>query len=106
MIRTMRLSPKTVDLGCIVPGDVLLRGARLLRAFVCFVPCLAVLVGLQILPTQLHPATWPAILFHTAFVGGISVVMSGLRSKILWGERQPQTATVPAVALPMSGGKP
>jgi drug/metabolite transporter (DMT)-like permease len=47
-------------------------------AFVCFVPLFAVLVGLQILPTQLHLAPWSEIFFQAAFQGVGSVVISGI----------------------------
>jgi drug/metabolite transporter (DMT)-like permease len=47
-------------------------------AFVCFVPLFAVLVGLQILPTQLHQAPGSEILFQALFQGVGSVVISGI----------------------------
>jgi drug/metabolite transporter (DMT)-like permease len=47
-------------------------------AFVCFVPLFAVLVGLQVLPTQLHQAPWSEILFQAVFQGVGSVVISGI----------------------------
>ncbi len=47
-------------------------------AFVCFVPLFAVLVGLSILPTQLHQAPWSEILFQAVFQGVGSVVISGI----------------------------
>jgi drug/metabolite transporter (DMT)-like permease len=47
-------------------------------AFVCFVPLFALLVGLSILPTQLHQAPWSEILFQAVFQGVGSVVISGI----------------------------
>jgi len=47
-------------------------------AFVGFVPLFALLVGLQILPTQLHLAPWSEILFQVVFQGMGSVVISGI----------------------------
>lgn len=47
-------------------------------AFVFFVPLFVVLVGLQILPTQLHQAPWSEILFQVVFQGVGSVVISGI----------------------------
>jgi drug/metabolite transporter (DMT)-like permease len=47
-------------------------------AFVFFVPLFALLVSLQILPTQLHLAPWSEILFQVVFQGVGSVVISGI----------------------------
>jgi drug/metabolite transporter (DMT)-like permease len=47
-------------------------------AFVCFVPLFALLVALQVLPTQLHQAPWSEILFQAVFQGVGSVVISGI----------------------------
>jgi drug/metabolite transporter (DMT)-like permease len=47
-------------------------------AFVFFVPLFALLVSLQILPTQLHQAPWSEILFQVVFQGVGSVVISGI----------------------------
>jgi drug/metabolite transporter (DMT)-like permease len=47
-------------------------------AFVCFVPLFALLVGLSVLPTQLHQAPWSEILFQAVFQGVGSVVISGI----------------------------
>ena len=47
-------------------------------SFVCFVPLFALLVGLSVLPTQLHQAPWSEILFQAAFQGVGSVVISGI----------------------------
>ena len=46
--------------------------------FVCFVPLFALLVVLQILPTQLHQVPWSETLFQAVFQGMGSVVISGI----------------------------
>lgn len=47
-------------------------------SFVSFVPLFGLLVGLSILPTQLHQAPWSEILFQGVFQGVGSVVISGI----------------------------